>query len=177
MRYERPMTLVRRVARPLLAAVFVSEGLDRVRHPGRYAEAAKPLVSQVAQPLHLPDDPELLVRANGAAMAGAGTLLTIGRFPRLSALVLAVTMVPSTYVQHAFWAVSDPEAKKRERTDFLKGLALIGGLLIAALDTEGRPGVAWRSRRAAKDARRAALLAKRDAARATKGLRRGRVAG
>ena len=33
---------------------------------------------------------------------------------------------------------------------------MLGGLIIAAGDTEGQPGVAWRTRRAAKDARREA---------------------
>ena len=33
---------------------------------------------------------------------------------------------------------------------------MLGGLLIAAVDTEGKPGVAWRTRRAAKDVRREA---------------------
>ena len=33
---------------------------------------------------------------------------------------------------------------------------MLGGLIIAGLDTEGRPGVAWRARRAAQDARREA---------------------
>jgi uncharacterized membrane protein YphA (DoxX/SURF4 family) len=161
------MTLLRRVARPLLAAVFVAEGLDLVRHPGPRVEGARPLVRLLAEPLRLPDDPELLVRANGAAMAAAGALLGIGRFPRLSALVLAASLVPTTYVEHPFWAEKDAEAKKRQRQAFLKNTALVGGLLIASVDTEGRPGLAWRSQRAAKDAKRAAGHAKRDARRAT----------
>ncbi len=33
---------------------------------------------------------------------------------------------------------------------------MVGGVLIAAGDTEGQPGVAWRAKRAAKDARREA---------------------
>ena len=33
---------------------------------------------------------------------------------------------------------------------------MLGGLLLAAVDTEGKPGVAWRARRAAKDVRREA---------------------
>jgi hypothetical protein len=33
---------------------------------------------------------------------------------------------------------------------------MLGGLIIAAGDTEGKPGVAWRARRAARDARREA---------------------
>ena len=45
---------------------------------------------------------------------------------------------------------------------------MLGGLIIAAGDTEGQPGVAWRTRRAAKDARREAkhlaATARREAA-------------
>ena len=52
-----------------------------------------------------------------------------------------------------------PNAVALNSTQFnmarLVGPAL-GGLMIAGLDTEGRPGLAWRARRAAKDARREA---------------------
>jgi len=163
---------VRRLARPLLAANFVVEGLDHVRHPGPRVDSARPLVSTLAGPLRLPEDPELLVRANGAAMAGAGSLLAIGRLPRLSAAVLAASLLPATYIDHPFWAEKDPETKAAQRTKFLTNLGLLGGVLIASVDTEGRPGLAWRSERAAKDARRAASLAAKDAKRATRGARR-----
>jgi putative oxidoreductase len=172
MRYEGAMSLVRRLARPLLAASFVVEGLDHVRHPGPRVDSARPLVDAVAGPLRLPQDPETLVRANGAAMAVAGSLLAVGRLPRLSALVLAASMVPATYVDHAFWAEKDPQEKAAKRSRFLTDLGLLGGVLIASVDTEGRPGLAWRSGRAAKDARRAAALAARDARRATHSARR-----
>src|SRR5687768_2655323 len=102
-RYERTMSIVRRLARPLLAAPFVLEGVEHVRHPGPRVESARPVVSRLAQPLRLPDDPEMLVRANGAAMAVAGSLLATGRLPRLAAAVLAATVVPATYVENAFW--------------------------------------------------------------------------
>ncbi len=172
MRYERVMSLVRRLARPLLAANFVIEGLDHVRHPGTRVESARPLVNTLAGPLRLPNDPETLVRANGAAMAVAGSLLAIGRFPRLSAAVLAASLVPATYVDHPFWTEKDPETKAVQRTRFLKNLGLLGGVLIASVDTDGRPGLAWRSERAAKDAKRAAGLAKKDAKRAGRSAKR-----
>ena len=172
MRYERAMSIVRRLARPLLAANFVVEGLDHVRHPGSRVESARPLVSTVSGPLRLPDDPEMLVRANGAAMAAAGSLLAVGRLPRLSAVVLAASLVPATYVDHPFWTEKDPKEKAAQRSRFLTNLGLLGGVLIASVDTEGRPGLAWRSGRAAKDARRAAALAAKDAGRATRGARR-----
>ena len=62
------MTIVRRLARPMLAASFVQEGLDAVLHPGQRAERARPLVKAVAGPLGLPEDPDLLIRANGAVI-------------------------------------------------------------------------------------------------------------
>ena len=166
------MTVVRRIARPLLAAMFVDSGLDQFRHPGPKVERARPLVDKIAEPLRLPNDPELLVRANGAAMAGAGTLFAIGRLPRLSALVLAATIVPTTYAAHPFWAEKDPEQRRQQRGHFIKNLGLLGGVLLATVDTEGKPGLAWRSQRAARDARRAAHHAKKDARRATRGARR-----
>lgn len=162
------MTVVRRIARPLLAAQFVDGGLDQFRHPATKVDRARPLVDKLAEPLRLPNDPELLVRANGAAMAGAAVLFAIGKLPRLSALVLAATIVPTTYAGHPFWAEKDAVKRKQEKIHFLKNLGLLGGVLIASVDTEGRPGLLWRSQHAAKDARRAARHAKKDAKRETK---------
>jgi putative oxidoreductase len=166
------MTIVRRIARPLLSAVFIQSGLDQFRHPAAKAEAARPFVAKVSGPLSLPNDPELLVRANGAAMAGAGALLAVGRMPRLSALVLATTLVPTTYVGHRFWEVKDPEERRSQRTHFVKNLGLLGGVLLASVDTEGRPGVAWRARHVTRDAQRSAKHAKREARLASKAARR-----
>lgn len=166
------MSVVRRIARPLLAAIFVESGLDAYRHPAARARAAKPLVQKMAGPLGLPDDPELLVRANGAAQAGAGALLALGRFPRLSSLVLALSLVPTTLAAHRFWEVDDSDQRRMDRTHFLKNAGLLGGLLIASLDTEGRPGLTWRARRAAKDASRTSRRARRDTRHAAKDARR-----
>ncbi len=165
------MTVVRRLARPLLAAMFIDGGLDALRHPSTKLAKAEPIVHRLAGPLHLPDDPELLIRANGAAMVAAGTLFATGRLPRLSALVLAGTILPTTAAGHRFWEESDPVQKRNQRTHFLKNLGLLGGVLLAVVDTEGKPGVGWRARRAAKDAARTARTAKkqtRSTARAAK---------
>lgn len=166
------MTVVRRIARPLLAAAFVDQGLDQFRHPAKHVEAVRPVVATLAGPLRLPDDPELLVRANGAATAGAATLLAFGRLPRLAAVVLALSTVPTTYAAHRFWSEQDPEARRQAKLHFLQNLGLLGGVLLASVDTEGRPGLAWRSQRAAKDAKRAARHASKDARRTTRAARR-----
>jgi putative oxidoreductase len=157
------MTVVRRLARPMLAAIFVDGGLDALRHPSTKVGKAEPVIGKLAGPLHLPDDPELLVRANGAAMVGAGTLLALGKFPRLAAVVLAATIVPTTAAGHRFWEEDEPAAKRNQRIHFLKNVGLLGGLVLAAVDTGGKPGVPWRARRAAKDASRTAKMARREA--------------
>ena len=163
---------MRRLARPLLAASFVSAGADAALHPAPKAEGLRPLVQRVAPPLRLPQDPEVFARANGAVMAGAGTLLAFGRLPRLSALALVATLLPTTYAEHAFWQEKDPQAKRAQRALFLRDAGLLGGALLALVDTEGRPGLAWRGRRAVKQAEKAGRRAAKDAKRTTREARR-----
>ena len=150
------MTLVRRVARPMLAAMFVAGGLDQLKHPGRKADSARSVVEMVGPTIGLPDDPELLVRANGTAMVGAGSLLALGRLPRIASTVLAATVIPTTLAAHAFWQEQDPEVRAQQKVQFLKNLGLLGGLLLAAVDTEGRPGLAYRAKLVNESAHRVA---------------------
>jgi putative oxidoreductase len=167
------MTVVRRIARPMMAAFFVTNGLDILRHPANPAKAAAPMVHSLSGPLNLPDDPELLVRANGATMMAAGTMLGLGRFPRVAALALAATLLPTTYVAHAFWTVDDPAERAQQKTQFLKNVGLLGGVLLASVDTAGQPGLAYRARRVHSEAHRQAALARREARHAAKAARRG----
>src|SRR3954447_19856668 len=153
------MSVVRRIARPMLAAMFVEGGLDQLRHPAGKTDAAAPVVQKLAPALGLPQDPETLVRINGAAMVTAGTLLATSRLPRIAAAVLAATLVPTTLAGHRFWQADDPAQRRQQRLHFLKNIGMLGGLLLAAVDTDGRPGLPWRTRRAAKDAARTARLA------------------
>ncbi|MBK6501203.1 MAG: hypothetical protein IPG03_02165 [Candidatus Microthrix sp.] len=49
------------------------------------------------------------------------------------------------------------------RIQFEKNASILGGLLLATVDTEGRPGLGWRARRAAKDTERMVNTAQREA--------------
>jgi len=53
---------------------------------------------------------------------------------RLSALALAGSLVPTTLAGHSYWKIEDPELRKLQRIQFHKNMAMIGGLLFAALD-------------------------------------------
>lgn len=162
------MSLVRRVARPMLAAIFIAGGIEALRRPGKRVEAAQPLVDRAAEPLGLPQDPELLIRANGALMVGAGALLATGRFPRVAAATLAGTLVPSTIVEYPFWAAENPEERRSQLVQSLKNVGLLGGLLLAAVDTEGKPGLAYRAKMAGDSIGRTARTTRREARMAAK---------
>lgn len=155
------MTLSRLLARPMLSSIFVVGSINALKNSEDHAKAAEPVTGpmvKAAQKAGVPiqHDPQMLVRVNaGLQLLGAVGLIT-GKFPRVSAALLAGTVVPTTLAGHRFWEESDPGAKKMQQIQFFKNLSILGGLIIAAGDTEGKPGLAWRASRAAKDARREA---------------------
>ncbi len=138
--------MIRALARPMLASIFLVSGLETIKRPGGRVRAATALLDRLIPALGLPDDKELLVRANGVAMLAGGALLATGRMPRVAAGVLAVSLVPTTLSVHSFWEV--PEAERpAQKIQFLKNLSMLGGLLLATVDTDGKPGLAWRAGR------------------------------
>jgi putative oxidoreductase len=158
------MTVLRAVARPMLAGIFVVQGFDTMLHPERVAPRADPVVQPLAGLVPgVLDSTEDAVRLNGAVQFAAGSMLALGVLPRLSALAIAATLVPTTVAGHRFWEVEDDKERAQQRIHFLKNLAIFGGLLIAAADTAGRPSLAWRSRHAVRSARRDVAIATRTA--------------
>ncbi|HEY4626540.1 MAG TPA: DoxX family protein [Blastococcus sp.] len=149
--------LVRRIARPLLASTFVFGGIDTLRNPQSRVAGAQPVVEKITEqadkqlPVQVPRDVEQWVKIDAGVKVGAGVLFSLGRLPRLSALALAVSVVPTTLAGHRFWE-AEGATKQAQLIHFLKNLGLLGGLLLAAVDTEGKPSVGYRARRAAKKA-------------------------
>lgn len=159
----------------MLSSIFLVGGVHALRNaPTLTAKAAPvldtlvPLLQRAAPQLPIPTDPTLLIRANAAVQVASGLTLATGRAPRLSAAVLGATIVPTTFGGHRFWELDDPTTRNQQRLHFFKNLSLLGGLVIAAGDTDGKPGVAWRARRVAKDAHREARHFGRAARRETK---------
>ncbi|MBF6218331.1 DoxX family membrane protein [Nocardia abscessus] len=157
--------LLRRLARPLLATAFVVDGVDTLRRPDERVKAANALLERGQRQLpeeiatKLPSNPTTVVQVNALAQVSGGVLLALGKAPRLAALVLAATVVPAAVTEQDFWNEQDPARKSAKRTAFLKDLGLLGGLMIAAADTEGKPSLGWRGRRAARDAAAAVTAA------------------
>lgn len=148
------MAVLRALARPMLASIFILEGYDKLRRPEQVTSLAEPVVNPLAENVPgVPDETEQAVRINGAVQLAAGSLLALGKFPRLAALAIAGTLVPTTAAGHRFWEAQGKQERAEQRVHFLKNLSMLGGLLIAAADTGGRPSLAWRGRHAAGHAR------------------------
>jgi uncharacterized membrane protein YphA (DoxX/SURF4 family) len=148
--------LIRRIARPLLSAAFIGQGVDSLLNPKQAAEAAAPAVDglrTLPDPVgsRVPADPQTLAQINAAVQIGGGLLLATGRSPRVASAALALTVLPANVgAKNMFWNENDPQRKADKRKDFLTDLSLFGGLLIAAADTAGKPSLGWRGRRAAQ---------------------------
>jgi uncharacterized membrane protein YphA (DoxX/SURF4 family) len=147
----------------MLGGQFVAAGVQAILHPKRYAAQAEPLADQVAPLLQridprLPTEAETLVQLNGAVQLGAGLLLATGNAPRPAAAVLAGTLIPATVVNHPFWTMSSGPARREAAVQFAKNLGLLGGLLLAAVDTAGSPSLGWRTQRALRNAKKKAAI-------------------
>ncbi|RLL70680.1 DoxX family membrane protein [Streptomyces sp. Z26] len=142
----------------MLAAIFISGGVNALRNSQEHAKSAGPFLDKALGdraeqlPDSVPTDAETLVKVDAAVKIGAGTLFALGRCPRLSAALLLGSLVPTTAAAHAFWEHEDEEARQQHLIHFLKNAGLAGGLLLAVADTEGKPSLGWRTRHAAHSA-------------------------
>jgi putative oxidoreductase len=125
---------LRVAARFLTGSTYVLLGADAARAPGRQIDQAASTLAALRKIVPLPADDAMIVRGNAIAQVVGGTLLALGRAPRLSALVLAGSLVPTTVAGHGFWAIDDPATRKLQWIQFHKNMAMIGGLLFAVLD-------------------------------------------
>ncbi len=126
-------TPLRALARVLTGSTYTLLGYDALRTPGGRVDQAAPVLQAMRRVLPLPED-ELVVRGNAAVQVVGGTLLAVGAAPRLSALALVGSLIPTTLAGHAYWTVEDEAARKLQRIQFHKNMAMIGGLLFTVAD-------------------------------------------
>lgn len=140
--------MIRRLARPLLGIAFINSGLEAIQGIDRRASRVE--AYGVSQPL-------TVSRAVAATQIAGGVLIAFNRMPRLTALVLALTVLPEAATGHDFWTEKESDAKRAQRSLFARDLGLLGGLLVAAVETGGRESVPHRARRASHEAASAAV--------------------
>ncbi|QKT04657.1 DoxX family protein [Ectothiorhodospiraceae bacterium 2226] len=116
------------LARLMLAAIFIIAGLSKVF----FFNATVGYIASKGLPL-----PQVLLVLTIAIEIVGGLMLALGLRARLAALVLFLFLIPVTYYFHPFWDAS-PAAMRQELNQFLKNLAIMGGMLYVMAAGPGR---------------------------------------
>lgn len=111
------------IGRVLIAALFVPSGLMKI---GNFAGTA----DHMAQ-AGLPMAAVLLVLTIIIELGG-GLMLLLGWRAREAALVMFLFLIPVTLVFHPFWGVADAAAHHQQQINFMKNVAIMGGMLFIA---------------------------------------------
>jgi putative oxidoreductase len=122
--------MLKSLSQMLLSGIFIEGGASAFLQPGGRVDK----VAAAGFPM---PDPKLAVELNGAVMVVGGSMLALNIAPKLAALILISSLVPTTIVGHAFWKEEEERARKMQLTQFLKNLGLIGGLLLVLRQRKG----------------------------------------
>lgn len=163
--------MFRFVARSMLASYFVVNGVQALIKPSEHAELAEPALQLVpklraalpeALRSYLPSDSVAMTRCLAATQVAGGLGLATGIGRRIGAAALAATIAPSV-------VVAKPWRQSVDHVQLGTDVALLGGVLLAAQDTEGKPGIAWRVSRQRKLAGKEATRQKANLEQAAQG--------
>src|SRR5262245_5115979 len=114
-----PLTLLGRI---LMCFIFImSAGGNKIPH---FADVAKVMAAQ-----HVPLPEVSLVLAIIFLIVG-GASVVVGYQARIGATLLAIFIVLASVFFHNFWALTDPKAQQEQMVQFMKNLAILGGLLM-----------------------------------------------
>ncbi len=72
----------------------------------------------------------LLVPLSGVMALLGGLSVLVGFQARLGAALLAVFLIPVTFLMHNFWSAIDPTLIEIEKAMFMKNLTMLGGALL-----------------------------------------------
>jgi putative oxidoreductase len=120
----------------MLAPMFVTGGLDAIRHPESKEAKAEAITGPITESLGLADETQTLVRVNGGVQVVGGILLGLGVLTRTAAFALAASLIPTTLAGHRFWVETNPQARAAQRIQFLKNTAMLGGLVLVTTDRD-----------------------------------------
>ena len=115
------MTTALAIGRILFALLFVNSGIAHLTKLEALAGYAK--YKKVPAP-------KLATVVTGLMMIAGGIFVALGIYADLCALLLAVFLIPTAFMMHAFWKETDPTAKMNETIGFFKDLSLAGAALI-----------------------------------------------
>ncbi len=109
------------IGRILFALIFISSGIMHLTKLEAMAGYAKFKKVPAAK---------LTVVLTGLMILIGGLYIALGIYADLGALLIAIFLIPTAFIMHAFWKESDASAKQTESIGFFKDLSLAGAALI-----------------------------------------------
>ncbi|MFJ9012551.1 DoxX family membrane protein [Streptomyces canus] len=97
------------IGRLLFAALFLVSALSHLRQTRTMADYA---ASRGAP------SSDLVIRGSGLLLLVGGLSVLLGIWADLGALLLAVFLIPTALMMHAFWKESDAQARQMEMVQF-----------------------------------------------------------
>ena len=114
------MDIVILIGRILFGAVFVGGALGHFTQIDAMAAYTESKGIRPGKPA---------VVASGAWMLAGATLVILGAWADLGALMLAVFLLPTAFIMHPYWGEQDPQAKVNEQNHFMKDVSMAGAAL------------------------------------------------
>jgi uncharacterized membrane protein YphA (DoxX/SURF4 family) len=105
----------------LFALLFISSGVNHFAQNSAMTAYAKYKKIPMAK---------IAVYISGLMLVLGGIYIALGFYADLGALLIAIFLIPTAFLMHAFWKESDATAKANERIAFFKDLSLAGAALI-----------------------------------------------
>ncbi len=109
------------IGRILFALIFINSGimhLTKLEAMSGYAKFKKVPAAKFS------------VVLTGLMILIGGLYIALGIYADLGALLIAIFLIPTAFMMHAFWKESDASAKQTESIGFFKDLSLAGAALI-----------------------------------------------
>lgn len=124
------------LGRVLLSAIFLMSGANKIMN---WSKTAEHMEGEGMQ--YVP----FLLAAAIVFEIGGGLSLLLGCWARLGAFLLIVFLIPTTLIFHDFWTYEGSE-QQTQMINFMKNLAIMGGLLIVFALGAGRLRVTGRKK-------------------------------
>jgi uncharacterized membrane protein YphA (DoxX/SURF4 family) len=115
------MNLILLAGRLLFVLLFINSGIMHLTKSAAltgYAQYKKVPAAKLA------------VLTSGIMLVLGGAFILLGIYADLGSLLIAIFLIPTAFMMHAFWKETDATAKQNESTGFFKDLALAGAALI-----------------------------------------------
>ena len=120
------------VGRILISGIFISAGISKLKQ-AKQTEA-------YIKSKNIPFAPAARYAAASTEILGGSTLL-LGLGSRIGASTLIGFLIPTTLIFHKFWGLNNEQEKQMQQINFLKNLAVMGGLLKFVAHGHGVLGV------------------------------------